>query len=76
MEEGLPHPSLGGASAYGRRAPQVSRVAGHEQLDAAPQVTPEDLEAERTFWAYWGTPVFRAMLNAKAEPEKRRNGPS
>jgi hypothetical protein len=39
-----------------------------EQLDAAALVTPQDLAAARGFWAYWGTPLLNAMLNAALEP--------
>ena len=42
-----------------------------ESMGAAAQVTPEALEADRLFWSYWGTPLFRAMLNAKTEPEEK-----
>lgn len=43
-----------------------SEVSSREDLDAAAQVTPEDLAAAREFWSYWGTPLFNAMLKAKA----------
>ncbi len=39
-----------------------------EQLDAAAQLTPEDIAAAQEFWSRWGTPLLNAMLNAKAEP--------
>jgi hypothetical protein len=32
----------------------------------AVQGTPADLAADQTFWGYWGTPTFNAMLNAEA----------
>jgi hypothetical protein len=31
--------------------------------------TRDDTAANRLFWAYWGTPLLNAMLNAKAEGE-------
>jgi hypothetical protein len=30
------------------------------------------LIADGVFWSHWGTPLFNAMLNAEAEPEKQR----
>jgi hypothetical protein len=44
----------------------VTVSATREKLDAASQVTPKDLAAAQVFWAYWGTPLFNAMLNAEA----------
>lgn len=43
------------------------RPATPEQLDAAAQVTPQDIGAAQEFWRYWGTPLFIALLDAGAE---------
>jgi hypothetical protein len=40
--------------------------AAQEELEAAAQVRSDDLEADRLFWSYWGTPLFNGMLNAEA----------
>jgi hypothetical protein len=49
------------------------RISGTpEQLDAAAQVTPEDIAAARVFWSYWGTPLLNAMLDAEPEPAAKR----
>lgn len=29
------------------------------------------LIAAKLFWSYWGTPLFNAMLDAKAESEEK-----
>ena len=46
-----------------------------ETLDAAAQVTPQDLAASQEFWRYWGTPLLKAMLDAEAEPETGQGTP-
>jgi len=38
------------------------------QLNDAAQVTPQDIAAAQEFWAYWGTPLLNALLDAEAEP--------
>lgn len=43
-----------------------------EHLDAAAQVTPQDLAAAQEFRSYWGTPLLNALLNAEADPRKQR----
>jgi hypothetical protein len=48
--------------------PPLTLCERSDQLDAAAEVSPQDLEADRLFWSYWGTPLFNAMLNAKAAP--------
>ena len=42
-----------------------------EQLDAADQVTPRDLATAQDFWIYWGTPLLKALLDAKSGGRKR-----
>jgi hypothetical protein len=36
-------------------------------LDAESRVTPTDLAIAPRFWQHYGTPLFRRLLNAKAE---------
>jgi hypothetical protein len=43
-----------------------------EQLGAGAEVTPQDLADAQAFWAFWGTPLFRALLDAEPEPERDR----
>jgi hypothetical protein len=44
-----------------------SDKAEAEQLEAAAQVTPADLEAAREFWSHWAPLYFNALLDAETK---------
>ena len=52
-------------------ADDPSERPGQLKSDAAAEVTLQDLAGAQAFWAFWGTPFFRALLDAK--PESRRD---
>ena len=55
-----------------RRPAKRIRPEQLEELDVAAHVTRQDLAPARDFWAYWGTPLLDALLNAEAEADRDR----
>ncbi len=46
-------------------------AASSEQLAQEAEVTPHDRAIAPRFWAAYGTPLFRALLNARREKRDR-----
>ncbi len=49
----------------------VAEPPANAQVEAAAQITAQDIAAAREFWRYWGTPLFNALLDAACASHKR-----